>query len=260
MSKTGLYHEVRGNGPAVLFIAGATGDAGQFAQSADRLADEFTVLTYDRRGNSRSRVDGDPVAAATMTAQAADAASIIRECGFEEAVVCGTSGGAIITLELLARDPRAVKGAIVHEPPLITLLPHSNDPSPLQPILDLYAQDPRAALELFLRANAGDAGWESVDPATRERMLGNAEALFEREVGQFIGYRPDEDVLRSLPMPVTLLHSRDGLDYAPVIMGWLEAQTGLEAGVLTGGHAPYLDMPQVFAEELRPILRQLAAN
>src|SRR3712207_6715723 len=49
-----LYHEVRGRGAPVLFISGAGGDAGQWGQVADLLADEFTVVTYDRRGNSRS--------------------------------------------------------------------------------------------------------------------------------------------------------------------------------------------------------------
>jgi pimeloyl-ACP methyl ester carboxylesterase len=48
-----LYYEVRGRGPAVLLIAGATGDAGHFEQAADVLASEHTVITYDRRGNSR---------------------------------------------------------------------------------------------------------------------------------------------------------------------------------------------------------------
>ena len=49
-----LYHEVRGSGPPVLLIMGFTGDGGHFETLADLLADEFTVITYDRRGNGRS--------------------------------------------------------------------------------------------------------------------------------------------------------------------------------------------------------------
>ncbi|MDP9188407.1 MAG: alpha/beta hydrolase, partial [Actinomycetota bacterium] len=49
-----LHHEVRGSGPPVLFISGASGDAGHFAGAAARLADEFTAVAYDRRGCSRS--------------------------------------------------------------------------------------------------------------------------------------------------------------------------------------------------------------
>ena len=51
---TTLYYERRGEGPSVLFIAGATGDAGHFGGVAEALADEFAVVTFDRRGNSRS--------------------------------------------------------------------------------------------------------------------------------------------------------------------------------------------------------------
>ena len=49
-----LYHEVRGDGPPVLLVMGATGDGGHFDALADLLADEFTVISYDRRGNGRS--------------------------------------------------------------------------------------------------------------------------------------------------------------------------------------------------------------
>lgn len=49
-----LYYEVRGGGPPVLFIMGATGTGGVFETVAEILSDEFTVATYDRRGNGRS--------------------------------------------------------------------------------------------------------------------------------------------------------------------------------------------------------------
>ena len=48
-----IYCERRGNEPLVLFIS-AMEDAGFYSSAADILADEFTVVTYDRRCNSRS--------------------------------------------------------------------------------------------------------------------------------------------------------------------------------------------------------------
>ena len=62
---TDLYCEVRGRGPAVLFICGATGDAGHFERVAGHLADVFTVIAYDRRGNSRSARPAGPTGCAT---------------------------------------------------------------------------------------------------------------------------------------------------------------------------------------------------
>jgi hypothetical protein len=90
-------------------------------------------------------------------------------------------------------------------------------------------------------------------------MLGNGQALFEHELGAFLTYTPDENVIRSLPAPLVLLRSSEGLDFAPPTLAWLAERTSVRPGILTGGHSPFLDMPEVFAEELRPILRQLWA-
>jgi alpha/beta hydrolase family protein len=77
---TELYYELRGSGPPVLLIMGGSGDGGHFDALADLLADEFTVVTYDRRGNGRSRV---PVGWETTSAeeQADDAAALLTALG-----------------------------------------------------------------------------------------------------------------------------------------------------------------------------------
>jgi hypothetical protein len=49
-----LHDEVRGDGPVLLMICGGVYDAAGYAGLADQLADRCTVVTYDRRGNSRS--------------------------------------------------------------------------------------------------------------------------------------------------------------------------------------------------------------
>lgn len=253
---TSLYHEVRGTGPAVLLIAGATGDGGHFTRASERLADEFTIITYDRRGNSRSQAPAEPDVA-RISAQADDAATLVRECGFDKAVIYGNSGGAIITLELLARQPEVAKGAIVHEPPLVALLPHQEGPNPLESIFEMAQSDPRAALEMFIRANTSSGVWEGLEPNLRERILGNAETLFNREMNHFLSYVPDEATLRACGVPVVLLTSKNGLEFAPHIQALLEARLRVKGGTITGGHTPFNDMPEVFAEELRPILRSL---
>ena len=74
-----LYHEVRGSGPPVLLIMGFTGDGGHFETLAELLADEFTVVTYDRRGTGAAppgRVGED-----LLQAQADDAAALLAALG-----------------------------------------------------------------------------------------------------------------------------------------------------------------------------------
>jgi pimeloyl-ACP methyl ester carboxylesterase len=150
---TTLYYELRGTGPSVLFISGSTGDAGHFASVADALADEFTVITYDRRGNSRSpRPAG--WAATTAEEQAADAAALLRSLGQSPAAVFGTSGGAIIGLALVVNHPEVVRGAILHEPPLLAVLPNAGELIvAAQTVIEqaIKTGGPRAGVEAFLR-------------------------------------------------------------------------------------------------------------
>ena len=184
-----LYYEVRGRGPAVLLIAGATGDAGHFEQAADALASAHTVITYDRRGNSRSR----PAGPTTLDQQADDAAALLRHVDAAAAVVFGTSGGAIIALKLAIRAPDAALEVIVHEPPFIQVLPDAAEiGSAFQTQVEqaLATRGPRGAMELFLRENAGSDVFDRLDPPLRERMLANGPLFFEHELPMFMSWTP----------------------------------------------------------------------
>jgi pimeloyl-ACP methyl ester carboxylesterase len=87
-----IYHEVRGSGPSVLFIAGATADCGHFQRVAELLSDEFTVVTYDRRANSRSPRPDDWDKTSTEE-QSEDAARLIEALGIAPAAIFGNSVG-----------------------------------------------------------------------------------------------------------------------------------------------------------------------
>ncbi len=52
-----FYCERRVSGPVLLMITGAMGDVGFYSPSADILVNEFTVVSYDPRSNSRSTGD-----------------------------------------------------------------------------------------------------------------------------------------------------------------------------------------------------------
>jgi pimeloyl-ACP methyl ester carboxylesterase len=110
-----------GHGAASPADHGATGDDGHFDALADLLADEFTVVSYDRRGNGRS-----PVATGWQTTspeeQADDAAALLAALGTGPAAVFGTSGGGVFALCLLVRHPELVRGLILHEPGLYALV------------------------------------------------------------------------------------------------------------------------------------------
>lgn len=257
-----IYHEVRGSGPPVLFIPGATGDGGTFERVADLLADEFTVATYDRRGNSRSPRPAGWDTTSTEE-QADDAAGLVEALGLAPAAVFGTSSGAVISLDLVIRHPQAVRGAILHEPALLSVLARPEEVmEPTQQMVEeaMKRGGPRAAVEAFVRFAAGDENFENLAPELRERMLGNGETLFGIEFGTFESYRPTDEALAEVEAPVQVAVGAESAPFFGEASRWLADRLGVEIATISGAHTPYLDHPEEMAQKIQPFLRQVSPS
>jgi len=255
-----LHYEVRGDGPSVLMVMGATGVGAHFEQVAPLLADEFTVVTYDRRGNGRSpRPEGWTETSAEE--QADDATALLDALGLSPAAVFGTSGGAVFALCMLVRHPGAVRGAILHEPALFALF---DDPDGTRAIVkDLVAQGMQedglpGALEQFWRFVAGDASWEGLEPGLREQMLDSAGTYFGLERGRFDAYVPPDDVLAAIAVPVAVMMGESTRPIFVQASRRLAERLGVEVTRVAGAHAAYLDHAPELAEVMRPFLREVS--
>jgi pimeloyl-ACP methyl ester carboxylesterase len=250
----------------VLLIAGAGGDAAELAGVAATLADAFTVTTYDRRGNSRSpRPTG--WTQTSLAEQADDAAALLAALGQTPAVVVGTSAGGSIALELALRHPETVRAAIIHEPPIL-----AGTTNPQAVTADLGAMisqgmaagGSRTAMELFLRWAAGDAAFASLDPADRDRYLGNGEVFCGVELGPTMAYAPSVEAIADARVPIVAVGSSASRDPASPhhflyqAASWLAHQAGTELVELPGAHMAYLTDPAAVAESLRPPLGDLS--
>jgi pimeloyl-ACP methyl ester carboxylesterase len=260
-----LYYERGGRGPAVLFISGATGDAGHWTGVADALANEYTVIAYDRRGNSRSPRPADWTTT-TIDEQADDAAGLLDALDLASAIVFGTSAAAGILAGMCSRHPEVLRGAIFHEP----LFPSgaSNIDAVRAGRRALVEQamtkgGPRLATEVFLRNVADDRVYESLDPRLRDRLLDNADVLFGIEMAPFVAYEPAPHELKAFRLPRVVTAGAASRD--PSTRGhwrfeaaqWLAGHLGVSVAELPGGHMAYLESPHDFAEALRPFLREL---
>jgi pimeloyl-ACP methyl ester carboxylesterase len=256
-----LYHEVRGTGPPVLLIMGATGDGGHFDELADLLADEFTVVTYDRRGNGRSPAP-DGWSTTSSEEQAGDAAGLLEALGTGPAAVFGTSSGGNFALCLAVRHPEAVRGVILHEPGLYAVLDDFDEVR--APVRSLIREGMRAgglpaAVERFWRYIAGEDGWDRLSPALRDRLRTTAGTLFEVELGTYELYMPDDEALATIAAPLKLLVSEDGPAFFAVIAARFGRRMGLDVGVIPGTHAAYHDHSHELAEAIRPFLREVSS-
>lgn len=254
-----LYYELRGEGPPLLLIMGATGYGGVFERFAEPLADEFMVITYDRRGNGRSpRPAGWD--STSPEEQADDAAMLLAGLGLAPAAIFATSSGGLFALALLIRHPESVRAAVLHEPALFSLF---DDPKDVRESLtDLMKVGMRiggrpAALEAFLRFVAGDANWEGLDPRARQWMLASADTYFGVESGVFDTYLPGDDELAAIKAPIQLLVSAESQPAFAQAAGRLARRLGIDVTGVPGTHFPYLDHPDELAATLRPFLRRI---
>jgi len=253
---TTLYYEKRGGGPPLLFISGACGDASDHAPVASLLADEFTTITYDRRGFARSPWPVD----ATWTwvdQHGDDAAALLGALRCTPAAVFGGSIGALTALSLLLHHPSVLTKVIIHEPPLLAGL---DDPAEGMVDLRRVVAAGKAAAglsggrEAFLRASLGDANYEAVPPDYRRRLLAGAATFLIHEFDRFEWYHPAEEQLASVQNPVAVLAGRESPAFFRPIAEWLAARLGTEVVAINGGHTPQRDHPDEVAATIRSFL------
>ncbi|MFG2877397.1 alpha/beta fold hydrolase [Streptomyces sp. NPDC048337] len=117
-----LHYELQGSGPLLLIAQSGEGDADRTVDLLPHLTDAYTVLTYDRRGLSRSRA-AEPGRTTTLAEHAEDVHHLLAAVTDEPVLMLGCSLGAVIGLHLAARHPEQVATLVAHEPVAPRLLP-----------------------------------------------------------------------------------------------------------------------------------------
>ncbi|MFC4591901.1 alpha/beta fold hydrolase [Sphaerisporangium corydalis] len=255
-----LYYETRGSGSPLLMIHGGGTDAGSFTAIAPELAEHYTVITYDRRGNSRSHLDG-PSADLRLDQQADDAALLLKTLIDTPPHVFGSSGGAIVALELATRYPDRLGTVVAHEPPVPAVL---QDAAAQQEKYEAVYQTYRArgvqqAFQQFMTIDPGeedpaaDADYPA-DPDFAPRIQGNQEFLLAHEMLPFTRYRPDLAALRAKLPELVLGVGRYRAKIATRIVSTLADRLGTQATTFPGDHTGYIWRPREFAEKLHAAL------
>jgi pimeloyl-ACP methyl ester carboxylesterase len=254
---TNLYYELVGAGPAALFIAGSTGDAGNFTRTAELLANEFTVVTYYRRGNSRSPRPKDWTTT-SVPEQADDAAGLIQALRLDRVCLFAASAGALVGLDIAIRYPTLLRGAVLQEPSLFALLPNSAELlAPRRTLVrdTMQAKGPRATVQALLQHLNGEAVLTAIPPDVLERMVSNGDTMFNIETA-FATWRPSDEQLASISVPMVLMIAQDTPPAFAQVMKVLEARLGSKAVTVPGPHGFYYYSPGDLADAVRPLFRR----
>jgi pimeloyl-ACP methyl ester carboxylesterase len=254
-----LYYDEMGSGECIVLTHGSWIDATSWQAAANLLAQRYRVVTWDRRGHSRSRT-GDPPG--SRAEDALDMAALIEHVSSAPVHVVGNSYGASIALTLITRRPDLVLSAAVHEPPLFELLRDPSTPAlqrqlatvaaELAAVRDLITSGrSRAAAAYFVDHVALGAGaWQQLPPTTQ--------AIFERNASTFLDELDDDtaltieaDALASITAPVLLTHGTESPALFPAVVTELQRLFPAHIGVLHGaGHVPHMTHTEQWVAQL----------
>lgn len=136
-----LSYSERGEGAPVLLVHETATSSAVFGSLVEALAGRARTIAYDRRGWGAT-APPPGYARTTVHEQSEDAATLLEALGAAPAVICGAGLGAAIAVDLILGRSELVTGAVLVEPPLLSLLPEATE---------LLAADRRA-----LEAAAGE--------------------------------------------------------------------------------------------------------
>lgn len=252
-----LYYELTGNGtiPLVL-VHGSLGSHATWDPVAPALAESFRVLTYDRRGHSRSeRPDGQGSVREDVT----DLAALIEEFGLAPAYLVGLSFGGAIALRLAVARSDLTRGLIAHEPAMLSIV--AGDPS-VKPLLDetrrtigsvlarIAEGDHAGAAEQFIETVAvGHGAWALLSTEYRQTLIENAPTFLDEMNDPSVRVF-DLDLLREMHQPTLLtLGDRSPAVFAPVVRRLAIAMPSSEVLTFTGAsHTPQASHPEKYVE------------
>jgi pimeloyl-ACP methyl ester carboxylesterase len=142
---TKIAYERTGDGPVLILAGGALNNRRSADALVPLLAEQFSVVAFDRRGRGDS-TDTPPYAPAR---EVEDLKALIDAVG-GSAMVFGHSSGAVLSLEAAA-DCAAITRLAVNEPPYLTGTAETGSATLREIEAALDAGDRGTAVEIFIR-------------------------------------------------------------------------------------------------------------
>src|SRR5713226_173912 len=261
-----IYYEVRGSGPVLLMMPGGPADAGAFRRIAEYLEPYYTVVTYDPRGLSHSTLDAPVNDERIVQIFADDAHRLLTVTAKEPAFVFGSSGGAVIALELAARHPEQVRTVVSHEPPAPALQPDpARGRAAMEEIVQTYlTAGIGPAMQKFMvqtRIRSGPPPPPAGEPTPEMRegmaqMTRNMDFWLGHYFLAIAAYEPDINALRAGStriVPGVGEESRGELAHEGGLR--LAERLGTQAVVFPGAHGGFDTHAAEFAVKLREVLK-----
>ena len=270
-----LTYDVRRNDsstePPLMLIGSPMGAAG-FGSLSKHFTNR-TVVTYDPRGAERS-TKADPTTESTPEEHADDLHRIIQQVG-GPVDLFASSGGAVNALALVAKHPEDVRTLVVHEPPLASILPDSeNAKAAVRAIRKSYQTKGWGAGMAHFIAIVAHRGEFPDDigeqPGPDPAMFGmpaeddgtRTDVMLGQNIITCTHYEPDFDALRAGSTRIVLAAGDEsdgemahrGAEAVAVRLGTTPVAFPSDHGGFLGGEYGQTGKPDEFAARLREVL------
>lgn len=245
-----LHYECRGNGPAIVFVAGLGGLGAFWKPVMDRLQDSYTVITFDHPGTGRSLTRG-PQTIEDLTAVVLE---LTASEGIDRFTVVGHSTGGLVAQAL----------AIDHASVLEKLVLSCTWAEPDRRFRDLFRLRRRVLTEAGLAAYKTHGSLLAYTPEDYERYApptlpsdvhDEAEVkITAARIDMLLDHTRSTD-LKMIATPTLVMGAIDDQ-----IVPFLHSQQlarmidSAQLERLVGGHFPPLTQPDAYASRLRTFL------
>jgi pimeloyl-ACP methyl ester carboxylesterase len=255
-----LYYKTQGSGPVLLILQGGAGDADGSDSLAQHLVDHYTVVSYDRRGLSRSALDDD-TQALRIEIHGDDAHHLLAALTTDPAFVLGISIGALIGLDLVGRHPNQVRTLVAHEPPAPDLLPEDERVDAKRSQEKMEEIFHREGVPAAMKSIAAMAGLNFEDrepdvalPQPNAQRAVDMTFFLSHDAAAVRRYRLDIDALTSASARIVAAAGRTSPDAWPHHAARaLAGRIGARFVEFPGGHNGYVFHPRGFAATLRDV-------
>jgi pimeloyl-ACP methyl ester carboxylesterase len=273
-----LTYDIRraeGTSEPPLVLIGSPMGAGGFPSLAAHFTDR-TIVSLDPRNNGERSPAHDPSAPITPEVGADDVHRVIEAVGGGPVDLFGSSGGAVLTLALIAKYPGDVRTAVAHEPPLASLLPdREHSLGVVRSINETYHRSGGGAgMAYFIQvvSHAGPFTAEDVAaPPPDPQMFGmpadddgiRTDLMLEHHMRWLATFEPDFDAIKRAPTRLVLAAGEESEGILASRGAYAAAERlGSEVVIFPGGHGGFMGgeygqepgKPAEFAAKLREVL------
>jgi pimeloyl-ACP methyl ester carboxylesterase len=259
-----------------LILIGSPMGAGGFPSLASHFPDR-TIVTYDPRNNGERSPADDPSVPITPEVQADDVHAVIEAIGGGPIDMFATSGGAVVSLALVAKYPNDIRTLVAHEPPLASLVSDREQAlAACRSVHDAYMTGGAGAgMGKFMQIvmHGGEftpdvVSAPGIDPAMMGFPAGEddgvrTDLMLSHNVRYLTSYEPDFEALRRAPTRIVVavgetsngnLAQRGGEAVAERLGNEAVKFPGDHGGFMGGEYGQPPGEPEAFARKLREVL------